>query len=275
MPYLFVDQLRLRQVLLNLMGNAVKFTEHGSITLEAHFTRDNESAGTLEFSVSDTGPGISLEDQEKLFTPFIQFATSRCNEKLPPGTGLGLAISSRLVKKMGGDILVASTLGTGSRFTVRIPNVAYSVEQEEACQQPEIYVVIPDRDNLAFLIIDDVPMNLKVLTAMLNKCQVQVTAATSAAQALEILQQECFDLILTDIWMPQMTGVEFAAAVKENERHRDIPIIAVTADIENHQNFCMQDFAGVILKPLTLKKIASLVESLRNQQVQQSDTTSE
>jgi PAS domain S-box-containing protein len=274
MPYLFVDQLRLRQVLLNLMGNAVKFTERGSITLEAHFTRDNESAGTLEFSVSDTGPGISPENQEKLFTPFVQFATSRYNEGLPPGTGLGLSISSRLVKKMGGDISVASTLGVGSRFTVSIPNVAYSIEQEEAYQPPEISVVIPDKHDLSFLIIDDVPMNLKVLSAMLNKCHVRTTAVTSAAQALEALEQDSFDLILTDIWMPQMTGVEFAAAVKENDRHQDIPIIAVTADIENHQNFCMQNFAGVILKPLTLKKIASLVESLRNQQIYPSDPTS-
>ena len=275
MPYLFVDQLRLRQVLLNLMGNAVKFTERGSISLEAHFTCDNESTGTLEFSVSDTGSGISLEDQEKLFTPFVQLVKSRGNGTSAPGTGLGLAISSRLVKKMGGSISVESEPGEGSRFTVDIPNVAYSVEQEEANRQPEISAVISDRNNLSFLIIDDVEMNLKVLSAMLKKCQVQVTAVTSATQALDILQQKSFDLILTDMWMPEMNGAEFAVEAKKIAGREDIPIIAVTADIENHQNFSMQDFSGVILKPLTLKKIVSLVEALRNQQLQQSNVALE
>ncbi len=273
MPYLFVDQLRLRQVLLNLMGNAVKFTDQGSICLVAGFTCDNESSGTLEFSVSDTGQGISPEDQQKLFTPFVQLAEHRDNGGSAPGTRLGLAISSRLVKKMGGSISLESEPGKGSRFTVRIPNVACSVEQEEPDRQVEIPSISTGSENLSFLIIDDVEMNLKVLSAMLNKCQVQVTAATAAAQALEILRKASFDLILTDMWMPQMNGAEFAAEVKKHSQRQSIPIIAVTADIENHQNFSMQDFSGVILKPLTLKKIVSLVEALRNQQLHQSDST--
>ena len=275
MPYLFVDQLRLRQVLLNLMGNAVKFTRQGDICLSAKFTPENESSGTLEFSVSDTGQGISPEDQQKLFIPFVRLAEQRGSDKPAPGTGLGLAISSRLIKQMGGEISVVSEPEKGSRFTVRIPNVAWSREQEELEPRSEIADTAERSQSLSFLIVDDLEMNLKVLSAMLTKCQVQVTAVTSAEKALQALDKGNFDLILTDMWMPKMNGAELAAEIRKNPAWQAIPIIAVTADIENHQNFQMQDFSGVILKPLTLKKIISLVSAFRDQQLHQFDGTLE
>ncbi|MFA6930245.1 MAG: ATP-binding protein [Lentisphaeria bacterium] len=275
MPFLFVDPLRLRQVLLNLMGNAVKFTRQGIITLSAAFTQENESAGSLEFSVTDTGSGISLEDQEKLFTPFVQLGESRASSGTNPGTGLGLAISNRLVKKMGGSLSLHSEVGRGSCFMVSIPNISYSSGQDELLHQAAVLNPAAEQYPLSFLIIDDVEMNLKVLTALLNKCDVEVSTATSGADALKILQQQSFDLILTDMWMPEMNGAEFAAKVKQLNNRQSIPIIAVTADIENHQNFKMNLFSGVILKPLTLKKIVSLVDAVRNQQFNQTNVSSE
>jgi len=275
MPYLFIDQLRLRQVLLNLMGNAVKFTHQGSICLSAKFTPENESSGSLEFSVIDTGRGISPEDRVKLFAPFVRLDEQNNDGRPTPGTGLGLTISSRLIKQMGGEISVTSEPEKGSRFTVRIPNVAWSREQEELEPRSEIADTAERSQSLSFLIVDDLEMNLKVLSAMLTKCQVQVTAVTSAEKALQALDKGNFDLILTDMWMPKMNGAELAAEITKNPAWQTIPIIAVTADIENHQNFQMQNFSGVILKPLTLKKIISLVSAFRDQQLHQFDGTLE
>ncbi len=265
MPLIFVDQLRIRQVLLNLLGNAVKFTDQGVIKISADFKCGEDGLGTLDFSVSDTGRGISAEDQEKIFMPFVQLNVMRGTCTASNGTGLGLAISYQLVERMGGELTLTSAVGQGSCFSVHIPDLAFTDKQPLAITSTsqESSEELRSGRELSFLIVDDVALNLKVLAALLKNCGVKVSTASSGAAALAILQQESFDLVLTDMWMPKMNGEQLCTAIKELPGCADLPVVAVTADIENHDNFSLEKFFGIILKPVTLDKINKYIDIIQ------------
>ncbi len=266
MPLLFIDQLRMRQVLFNLLGNAVKFTEQGGVRISATFASGEDGLGNLEIKVSDTGKGISKEDQEKIFKPFVQLNATRGTCAVNNGTGLGLAISQQLVEKMGGALSLRSASGQGSCFSICIPEVVYTERQEPVAANQAIS---PPPESLpssqwSVLIVDDVPVNLKVLAATLKNCGAEVSMAASGAEALELLQQgRSFDIIFTDMWMPEMNGEQLCLAIKELPGCRNLPVVAVTADIESHDNFSLEKFFGVILKPVTLEKISKYLSALK------------
>ncbi len=260
LPYLYLDNLRLRQILLNLTGNAMKFTKAGSIRIVIDFRPESDEAGTLTIRVIDTGIGISEQGQKTIFEPFVQDHEVRGSHAYQ-GTGLGLTISSRLIGQMGGRMALDSKVGEGSCFTVILEHVRYErtglpEAAEKAPGEQEPVLIRP----LSLLLVDDVAMNLKVLAAMLKKLGVSTECASSGAEALEQLKSFTPDMILTDMWMPGMNGTELAEKVRRLPDGKRIRIVAVTADTEAKTNFGIEYFDDIMLKPLTLEKLRKLIE---------------
>ena len=271
LPELDVDNIRIRQILINLFGNAVKFTKDGTITLHVSFTPDPGSAetGTLRFAVSDTGIGISEEDQKKLMEPFVQLSGLRGTNAVNNGTGLGLSISKRLAVCMNGELTCTSRIGEGSTFAVTLNSVRCRAKTVPAAGEPEradagTTALAPvAKKPIRILIVDDVPLNLRVAKALFDKIGFHhIFTAGSGRAALELLGKQPIDLILSDIWMPEMNGAEFSAQVKNDPRFAHIPIVAQTADVETNGNFDMSHFDAVILKPLTKVKLSNMVERI-------------
>ena len=270
LPELDVDNIRIRQVLINLFGNAVKFTKDGTITLHVSFTPDPGPAdtGTLRCAVSDTGIGISEKDQQKLMEPFVQLSGLRGTNAVNNGTGLGLSISKRLAVCMNGELTCTSRVGEGSTFTVTLRSVRYRAKTAPAAvkgqSKPKTEAAAIDRDRkIRILIVDDVPLNLHVAEALFNRIGLHdIYTADSGKAALELLARQPIDLILSDMWMPEMNGSEFSAEVKLDPRFARIPIVAQTADVETNGNFDMSHFDAIILKPLTKEKLANMVKRI-------------
>ncbi len=262
LPLLRLDKLRLRQILFNLIGNAVKFTEHGTITVKVNFRRETLQNGTLTFHVIDTGCGISPEDQTRIFQMFEQAKANRQTRGVENGTGLGLPICRRLIEQMHGTIGLNSQPGSGSEFIVTLHQVGF--------EEPSVHTAAPVRPTephcrvsaLRVLLVDDVALNLKVLSAMMKKLGMEPWCADSAQTALRILQEQPIDLIFTDLWMPDMNGSDFARKLRIDNRYRQLKIVAVTADTENDSNFTMSLFDAVVTKPLTLKQLTDTINSL-------------
>ncbi len=274
LPEFDVDNIRIRQILINLLGNAVKFTKKGSITLGVTFTPDVDSGdtGTLKCSVTDTGIGISEDDQKKLMEPFVQLSKLRGTNAVNNGTGLGLSISKRLATCMNGELTCTSKVGEGSTFTVTLNSVRYRAKAKPkktakaAAEKTKAKLAAaPDSDvkSIRILVVDDVPMNLRVAKALFNKIGFKnIFTAGSGKEALELLEKQPVDLILSDMWMPEMNGAQFSAAVKENPKIAHIPVVAQTADVETSGNFDMSHFDAIILKPLTGEKLTNMVKRI-------------
>lgn len=262
LPLLRLDKLRLRQILFNLIGNAVKFTEQGTITVKVRFQRETPQDGTLTFSVIDTGCGIAPEDQTRIFQMFEQAKENRRMRNHENGTGLGLPICRRLIEQMHGTIEVNSQLGSGSEFIVTLRQVSFtepSVQTVPPVRPTEPYCCV---SSLRVLLVDDIALNLKVLSSMLKMIGMEPLCADSAETALQILQEQPIDLVFTDLWMPGMNGCDFARKLRNDNRYRQLKIIAVTADTESASNFTMSLFDTVINKPLTLKQLTDTLNSL-------------
>ena len=274
LPELDVDNIRIRQILINLLGNAVKFTKKGAITLRVSFTPDADSAdtGTLKCSVSDTGIGISEDDQKKLMEPFVQLSRMRGTNAVNNGTGLGLSISKRLATCMNGELTCTSTLGEGSTFAVTLNAVHYRAKAKPkksakaAAEKTQAEIALSsdsDVKSIRILVVDDVPMNLRVAKALFKKIGFNnVFTAVSGKDALELLEKQPVDLILSDMWMPEMNGAQLSAAVKENPKFAHIPVVAQTADVETSGNFDMSHFDAIILKPITGEKLSNMIKRI-------------
>ena len=259
-PTLMLDGLRVRQILLNLIGNAIKFTEQGEITVTFSYRKTGDNEGTFEVEVSDTGVGIAPEAMEAIFDPFVQQDSAR-DSRLMNGTGLGLAISRRLAKCMGGDITLTSIAGQGSTFRL----ILEKTRTAEAVQPspPPSSATEASGPKLRILLVDDVPLNVKVLVAMLKKLGAEVTAVSSGAEALEKLKTEVPDALLTDLWMPGMDGEELATRTRAMPDHSDLRIIAVTADADSRNNFNLKNIDGIMIKPVSIGKLEQLFAYLR------------
>jgi PAS domain S-box-containing protein len=242
------DAGRIQQVLVNLVGNAIKFTDAGSVSVEVARKRGTDDGVELHFSVRDTGIGIAVERQREIFEPFAQgdpSATRRFG-----GTGLGLAISARLVELMGGRIWIDSEPGEGStvHFTVRLGAVPEATQRASPPasaspgQREPADGTASARDalrphpastsrGLRVLVAEDNAVNQRLTVALLTKAGHAVTVAGTGQQALEALQRESFDLVLMDVQMPEMGGLEAVARIRAREagRERPLPVIALTA----------------------------------------------
>jgi len=261
LPVLMLDSQRLRQILFNLVGNAVKFTLSGGIMLTVRFEPVGAGRGTLRIRVADTGIGIRPESQDQIFLPFVQQDAVR-DSRVFNGTGLGLAISKRLAIGMGGDLTVKSVPGEGSCFTLELPRVACTdlppigEEEEDAPEEK-------GPSSCRILLVDDVPMNLRVLQAMATTLGCECVCAANGREALEVFdrEQKPFDVILTDLWMPEMDGMELAGRIAEKTGGK-MPVIAVTADSQLAGELT-GGFAGVLLKPITPRTLGKAIREAR------------
>ncbi len=265
-PLLMLDILRLKQVLMNVIGNAVKFTEKGGIDVKFSYETVSEDEADLRITVSDTGIGIAPEFIKKIFNPFEQDVTGRTRGRGSyEGTGLGMPIVKRLVEKMGGEISVDSEINRGSRFNILFRGVEISEgaqanlpEDAEAKEEPKLAEKL-DLD-LTVMVLDDILLNVKVLRKMLSNLGFSVLESLSAIDALAIVKKQRPDVIMTDLWMPEMSGHEFAKAVRDDPQISSIPIIAVTADTQ------VQDpdglFDEILFKPITTKAIDEKIKKV-------------
>ena len=257
LPILNLDERRLRQVLLNIIGNAVKFTQQGSVTVSLAFFKLNDKRAALTIRVADTGCGISKESLSKIFDPFVQDKSSYRGIRTENGTGLGLSIAKRLIDCMKGSLTVESTVGKGSVFTVLLPEIEMcanaNLRRETASAAGALDV------SKKILVVDDVALNVKVLCAMLRKLGFSPVSAPSGAKALELMKTTKPDIALLDLWMPEMNGMELASAIRENPDWKDVRIVAVTADTENASNFKVSLFDDVIMKPVTNESLRKVL----------------
>ena len=219
-PWLAGDPARVRQILLNLMSNALKFTQEGRVELRI----GPHAAGGVEITVSDTGAGMTPEQQAKLFTPFVQGDATIARRF--GGTGLGLSICRELAGMMGGSITVDSRLGEGSTFTVVLALATTQAPTPEAAPAAK-----PDLAGTRVLVVDDNVANQAVARAVLETAGVLVVTASDGREALARLRAEDFDLVLMDVHMPVMDGIEALRRVRSGEGGRiDVPVMALTAD---------------------------------------------
>ena len=250
------DPLRLQQVLMNLVGNAIKFTEKGSVRVEAVLGGDPSEGSAILFRVIDTGIGVDRKSARRLFNPFTQ-ADSATTRKYG-GTGLGLAISRRLVTLMGGHIEMDSTPSVGSTFWFVIP-VGHATAAARSVEMP---LAEPPAASTGarILVVDDNPINQLVAARAINHLGYSSEIVSGGEAALEALQRGVFDLVLMDCQMPGMDGYQTAAEIRRRQTGPErIPIVAVTANATNEdQQRCMA--AGMddyLAKPLRMGALAS------------------
>jgi two-component system, NarL family, sensor histidine kinase EvgS len=228
---LILDEIRLRQVLLNLLGNAVKFTDAGYIRLgvtSGWCDSLNRSRVNIVFEVEDTGKGISSEAQQKIFNPFEQTKGQKAADF--GGTGLGLTISRRLAEMMGGDILVESDSGSGSTFRVTLPEVEVAtIEATENGSEIGFNADIIHFEPAKILIVDDIDYNREMMSIYLEDWPFTIYEAWNGKEAIEQARLHQPDLILLDMKMPVMDGYQAAEILKQEEQLKAIPILAVTA----------------------------------------------
>lgn len=255
------DKTRLNQVLINLIGNATKFTEKGSIQLTIGLAP--ESDGKLLFSVQDTGVGISEEDLQTVFSPFTQITSESARNY--NGTGLGLSISKQLVTLMGGEIWVNSKLGTGTTFFFTVnPGDAISSETLAELQQtnsPTQAAVTPSAP-LRILGAEDNMVNQEVIKAMMRRLGYEITLVENGEEVMEKLEEASFDLILMDVQMPKMDGYQATQAIISKYGARRPRIIAMTANaLKGDREKCLEaGMDGYLSKPLTLDQLAEVLQ---------------
>jgi len=252
------DSLRIRQVLINIIGNALKFTSEGEVFVQVALLQQSGSNCKIEFRVKDTGIGIPKEKLSRLFKAFSQVDSSITRKY--GGTGLGLVICERLVNLMGGEISVESEPGHGTTF-------CFTVEVEEGAESKRTYV----QNNLVgiegrrVLVVDDNATNLRILNTQLEQWKLKTILARSASEALQILDQgQGFDLMITDMEMPGMNGVTLAREVKE--KNLPLPIILLSSMGDESKKKYPDLFVAILTKPVKQQYLWEVVcKELRNQ----------
>lgn len=256
--YLIGDVIHIKQILLNLINNAVKYTKEGQIDIKVS---KNEEETKLIFEVKDTGIGIKEENLPVLFDAFMR-VDSKKNKKIK-GTGLGLAIAKQLAEQMDGMIWVESVYGKGSSFFVQLPMKKVSdgkisnVEWKETDERKRRSFVAPQAK---ILIVDDNPENLMVTRSLLKRTAVFVDTAASGEECIHKVRQNIYDLILLDYMMPQMDGIDTIRELKKDVQFH-IPVIALTADVTKgiEQTFLREGFCAYLSKPVMWSKLEDLL----------------
>jgi PAS domain S-box-containing protein len=256
------DPVRLRQIVLNLLGNAIKFTDSGEVSVRVELQARSQDELRLHFLVKDTGIGIPVEKQALIFQPFRQADGS--SSRRYEGTGLGLTISSRLLSLMGGAIWVESQAGEGSTFHFTVPLQAAGDSTIETHPKDAAAPAKSNGRACRILLAEDNPVNQRLVFAALRKQGHEIEVATNGHEVLAALDRTPFDLILMDVQMPRMDGLEATAAIRETEKESrgHVPIVAMTAhamkgDMERCLEAGMDDYLS---KPVDLARLREAVE---------------
>ena len=267
------DDLRVRQVMINILNNAIKYTGSGSVSLDISSASDGKiEAGQvfdLVVSVRDTGIGIKEEDIGKLFSKFQRVDLD--NNSTVEGTGLGLAITQSLLELMGGSIDVESEYGSGSTFTMTIPQKAISAEPvgdfrekfEASLHERKVYEGSFTAPDARILVVDDTPMNLTVVTGLLKNTDIQIDTAESGEEAVWLATENAYDLIMMDQRMPKMDGTETLRRIRaaEGGRNPETPVICLTADalIGAKNRYVDAGFTDYLAKPVDSKVLEKML----------------
>jgi signal transduction histidine kinase/ActR/RegA family two-component response regulator len=274
------DPLRLRQVLINLAGNAVKFTHAGKVELQVRVASKVEESTResirLHFQVSDTGIGISAEQMDRIFESFVQGDSSTTRRY--GGTGLGLAIARQLIRLMQGEIEVKSSIGTGSTFAFEValptqppPQTAQTPNKNGNTDRLQFALPSPDRapaprarksDHRWILLVEDNAINRQFMAGVLTTLDVMVDEAPNGETALACSAQRTYDLILMDVHMPLMDGMETTRRIRESQHpNTDTPILAVTASVmaNERKRYLAAGMNGVLSKPFTMEELRTAV----------------
>lgn len=246
------DGTRLRQILWNLISNAVKFTQQGQVTVRVRY----DAGTTLHFEVEDSGIGIPQEELDKIFAMYYQVKGSN-GGKPATGTGIGLAVSRRLAKNMGGDITVASQPGKGSVFTLTVNAPAVAEEVEDAFDDDDLPLPA-----LHVLLVEDIELNVIVARSVLEKLGNSVDVAMTGTAALEMFKPDEYDLVLLDIQLPDMTGLDISRQLTQRY-HRDElpPLVALTANVlKDKQEYFDAGMDDVLSKPLAVPALTAMIK---------------
>ena len=252
------DEVRVRQVLLNILNNAVKYTSEGFVSFVVKGSMVDTDNVILTIEVTDSGRGIKEEDIGKLFTDFVQL--DLVGNKGIEGTGLGLTITQNLVKAMGGDISVRSEYGKGSTFTITLPQ---GISRKESFDDTRIVSIFKAPD-ARVLVVDDVSVNRIVAKGLLSVYEIQVLTCVNGEEAVAAVQTDEYDLVFMDHMMPGMDGVEATTAIRKlaGERFQKLPIVALTANAISgaEEMFLENGFNGYLAKPISPLKLSEVLE---------------
>lgn len=254
------DAVRIRQVLINLLNNAVKYTNDGGITMTITGEKLAEASDitVFRFAVADTGIGIKPEDMKKLFKNFVRLDLNR--NRSVEGTGLGLALTKRLAQAMGGDVEVTSEYGVGSTFTLVLPQKVvgtakvgnFQAAGKDNARRQEGHKVSFVAPEANVLVVDDRELNLLVVSGLLKETKVNVVTANSGPKSLELMKKESFDLVLMDHMMPEMSGIEAMEQAKRIPGYDRIPFIVLTANaiVGMREMYISKGFVEYLSKPI-------------------------
>jgi len=253
------DTTRIKQILVNLIDNALKFTHQGSVSINVKLLQIKSNEVIIEVSVSDTGIGIEKEKLDHMFNPFTQADLSTTRHF--GGTGLGLSICKKLVEVMSGEINVESIEGQGSCFSIKLP-----LEISNECQADDVFNEKIALKSLSILLVDDMDINLIVTRAYLENDKHQVITAKNGIEAIESIQNSYFDLVLMDIHMPKMDGIEATRHIRSdnNPKIANIPVFALTADVmsEQKESFIKAGMNGCLSKPIQLNELRRAINTI-------------
>ena len=257
---LFIDEIKFKQILFNIIGNAIKFTDKGFIKIHTNFKnyRKDKNKIDLSFEISDTGIGIEKNQIKKIFQAFQQ--SEKQNTRKYGGTGLGLYITSKLVKIMNGEIELKSELKKGSTFKINFKDV-------EVSEKMEIKTIKKEENNLKFikgtriLIVEDIEDNIKILEIFLKDLQIETFVSRNGQEALDFLEENQVDLILMDVQMPVLDGISASKIIKKNENLKNIPIVIVSAFAMKEKIEEIKEIADFyITKPVLKKRLINILK---------------
>ena len=252
------DGTRLRQILWNLIGNAVKFTHQGEIVVRVH----HDGGKQLRFEVQDSGMGIPKDEQDKIFAMYYQVKDQN-GGKPATGTGIGLAVSKRLAQSMGGDITVCSEQGKGSCFTLTV--TAPTQDEPETAIEEDEDLPLPA---LNVLLVEDIELNVIVARSVLEKLGNSVEVAMTGREALEMFDPDEYDLVLLDIQLPDMTGLDIARKLRQDYAGQHLPpLVALTANVlKDKKEYLDAGMDDVLSKPLSVPALTAMIQQFWDHQ---------
>ncbi|EFL8192127.1 aerobic respiration two-component sensor histidine kinase ArcB [Escherichia coli] len=258
------DGTRLRQILWNLISNAVKFTQQGQVTVRVRY----DEGDMLHFEVEDTGIGIPQDELDKIFAMYYQVKDSH-GGKPATGTGIGLAVSRRLAKNMGGDITVTSEQGKGSTFTLTIHAPSVAEEVDDAFDEDDMPLPA-----LNVLLVEDIELNVIVARSVLEKLGNSVDVAMTGKAALEMFKPGEYDLVLLDIQLPDMTGLDISRELTKRYPREDLPpLVALTANVlKDKQEYLNAGMDDVLSKPLSVPALTAMIKKFWDTQDDEEST---